>query len=63
MPSPEALQYARMLRSAPKMVEMALPDQRTAGERAEGLTTQPCDITYEPIAEERIRGAMDGAEE
>jgi acetyl esterase/lipase len=45
-----------MLRSAPKMVEMALSDQRAAGERAEELTTQPCDITYEPIAEDRVRG-------
>jgi len=56
MPSPEALQYAKMLRSAPKMVEMALPDQRAAGERAEALTTEPRDITYGPIVEERIRG-------
>jgi len=56
MPSPEALQYAKMLRSAPKMVEMALSDQRAAGERAEALTTEPNDIRYEPIAEERVHG-------
>ncbi len=56
MPSPESLQYAKMLRSAPKMVEMTLPDQRAAGEQAEALTTEPRDITYEPIAEGRMRG-------
>ena len=56
MPSPEALQYAKMLRSAPKMVEMTLSDQRAAGERAEALTAEPRDITYEPVEEERIHG-------
>ena len=56
MPSPEALRYAEMLRHAPKMVEMALPDQRAAGERAEALTTAPLDITYESVAEGTVRG-------
>jgi len=63
MPSPEALQYAKMLRSAPKMVEMALPDQRAAGERAEALTTEPSDITYRPVEQGNARGLWAGAED
>jgi acetyl esterase/lipase len=45
-----------MLRSAPKMVEMGLPDQRAAGERAEALTTEPCDITYRPVEQGEKHG-------
>jgi acetyl esterase/lipase len=56
MPSPEALQYAKMLRSAPKMVEMTLSDQRAAGERAEALTTEPCDIIYRSLEQGEKRG-------
>jgi len=56
MGSIEAKRYADMLRHAPRMVDMHLRDQRSAGEHAEDLTATPAGITYEVVTSEGIKG-------
>lgn len=49
MASPEAERFADMLRQAPRMADMALSDQRAAGEHAEDLTESPVGVRYERV--------------
>jgi monoterpene epsilon-lactone hydrolase len=55
MVSAEARKFADMLRSAPRMAEMPLAQQREAGEHAEDLVAEPDGITEVP-AGEGVRG-------
>ncbi len=45
MVSPEALKLNEILRNAPKAVDMDLTHQREAGEHAEGMASEPQDVT------------------
>ncbi len=56
MISPEAQRFAELLSSTPKMAEMALADQRIAGEHAEDLVAEPNDVTYAPVEDHGVRG-------
>lgn len=56
MASPEARKFADLLRGAPRMVDMDLPDQRAAGEHAEDLTVEATGVGYEPFADGVVAG-------
>lgn len=56
MASPEAERFADLLRSAPKMVEMALPDQRAAGEHAEDMTGEADGVEYTAVDDQGVTG-------
>ncbi|GAA4789728.1 alpha/beta hydrolase [Actinomycetospora chlora] len=56
MISDEAQRFADLLRSAPRMAELPLAQQRAAGEHAEDLTAAPEGVTEEPVADDAIRG-------
>src|SRR3712207_3451725 len=56
MPSPQAQAFADLLRSAPKMVDLPLAEQRAAGENAEDLTAEPAGVGWTPVAEGDVRG-------
>src|ERR1700754_2956633 len=45
-----------MLRAAPRMAELDLPDQRAAGEHAEDGTAEPVGVRYEAVNDGPIRG-------
>lgn len=49
MASPEAERFADMVRQAPRMADMALSEQRAAGEHAEDLTADPTGARYERV--------------
>ena len=56
MVSAEAQRFADMVRQAPRMAELPLAAQRTAGEHAEDLSATPEGITYETVADGGVAG-------
>jgi hypothetical protein len=56
MASPEAERFADLLRSAPKMAELPLAEQRAAGEHAEDLTAEPEGVEWTAVDDGAVRG-------
>lgn len=56
MVSAEALRFAEMVRGAPRMAELPLAAQRTAGEHAEDLSATPEGVRYDTVADRGVAG-------
>jgi len=49
--SPEAVQLEELLKTAPKQIDLPLPQKREAGEHAEDLSGEPEGVAYEDAPE------------